>query len=62
MRQAENDLLDELEDAIYFFNYIGKERIVEIILIAIEYHTFIAETVAEILYNLGYYRYRYSEA
>ena len=53
-RQAENDLLDELEDALYFFNYIDKERIVEIILISIEYHTFIAETVAEILYDGGY--------
>ena len=53
-RQAENDLLDESEDALYFFNYIDKERIVEIILIAIEYHTFIAETVAEILYDWGY--------
>ena len=51
---AGNDLLDELGDALYFFNYINRERIVEIILTTIEYHTFIAETVAEKLYNWGY--------
>ena len=37
-----------------FFNCIEKEQIAEILFTAIEYHTSIAENIAEILYDLGY--------
>lgn len=54
-RRTENEyLVDELEDNFYFFNYIDKEQITEIFLIAIEYHTSIAENAAEVLYDFGY--------
>lgn len=52
-----DNLFSDLEDDSHFlcfFDYISMERIIEILLITIEYHTFIAETVAEILYDLGY--------
>jgi hypothetical protein len=38
----------------YLFNCMRKEEVVEILITNIEYHTFIAETVAEILYDWGY--------
>ena len=39
---------------LYLFNCMRKEQVVEILITNIEYHTFIAETVAEILYDWGY--------
>lgn len=38
----------------YFFNCVEKEQIAEILLTVIEYHTSIAENIAEMLYDLGY--------
>ena len=52
-----DNLFNDLEDgspSLRFFNYISRERFIEILLIAIEYHTFIAEKTAEKLYNWGY--------
>jgi hypothetical protein len=56
-REMEDCLLNEFEDSsspLSFLNYIDKEKIAETLFDSIEYHTFIAENTAEILYDFGY--------
>ena len=48
-----NELAEDSSQSC-FLDYIDKKEIAENLFTAIEYHTFIAETVAEILYDLGY--------